>query len=67
MGAAAGVNSPGSRWGEFPDGQGIHLEPDKEEKYFQVCWFVRIPKWFGGRLRIAILVPKVKESTAGSP
>ena len=35
-----------------------------KEKYFHVCWFVRIPKWFGGRLRIAILVPTVKESTA---
>ena len=37
-----------------------------KEKHFQVCWFVRMPKRLCRRLRIAILVPTVKESTAGS-
>ena len=42
------------------------LEADDEGKYFQACWFVRIPRRLCRRLRIAILVPTVKESTAGS-
>ena len=59
----AGVNPPGVRSGCSPP---IVLEAGDEGKYFQACWFVRIPRRLCRRLRIAILVPTVKESTGGS-